>query len=326
MKHFRTQRGVALITVLLAIALISIIGVEMSGRLQFQLRRTQAGLLSDQARWISLGAERFAVQVLKQDAKDDPDHSHLGQNWASGEQVFPLDDGGTLKGKITDLHGCFNLNALAGNASENAQQDTLPTRQQFQALLTSLEIDSFEAEQFAAALNDWLDKDDNETEGRGAEDGEYSSHTPPYLPANSLMVSVGELRAVAGSSMKLMETLRPHICVRPQDSSMMVNVNTVSHANLFTALFTPHLPLAAAEDLLSARPDNGWESVSAFLQESQLQGITISEALKKQLSVRSSYFELTSVTEYEQAKFKMRAILQRNEDDSWTVISRRFGG
>ena len=334
MKPLASQRGVALITVLLAIALISIIGVEMSGRLQFQLRRTQASLLAQQANWIALGAERFAAQVLKQDFKDDPEHTHLGQHWASGEQLFPLDDGGMLSGEIRDLHGCFNLNALASDdagdtanaADADSQQDKQLEMTQFQALLSSLEVDEFAAEQLAASLRDWLDSDDNETVGRGAEDAEYSSLTPAYLPANSLMVAVGELRAVSGSSMSIMQKLRPYICVRPQDSSMAINVNTVAEANLFEALFTPHLTLGAAEDLLSARPDNGWESVNEFLQESQLQGITISQQLKQQLQVRSRYFELKSVTEYEHVRFTMHAMLKRSEDDSWAVISRRFGG
>jgi len=325
-QHPGKQRGVALITVLLAIALISIIGVEMSGRLQFQLRRTQASLLSEQARWVSLGAERFALQVLQQDFEDDPEHSHLGQSWASGEQVFPLDDAGTLKGEVRDLHGCFNLNALAGGGEEQAQLDKRLELEQFQALLEALEIDSYDAEQLAASLRDWLDSDDNETEGRGAEDSEYTSHTPAYLPANGLMVAVGELRAVAGSSMAIMQKLRPHICVRPLDREMAVNVNTVQQAYLFEALFTPHLSFSAAEDLLSARPDNGWETVDSFLQESQLQGISIADELKQQLQVRSRFFELQTITEYEYASFKMRSMMQRNEDDTWTVVSRRFGG
>ena len=120
------QRGMALLVVLLILSVMVIIASNMSGRLQLELRRTANITTGKQAWWYALSAEALVSKVLTQDFKDNPEVVNLSQNWARKNTVFPVDDG-QLKGEVTDLQSCFNLNSLsvaskAGSGEELAQQ------------------------------------------------------------------------------------------------------------------------------------------------------------------------------------------------------------
>lgn len=114
--HIKTvfnQRGVALITVMLVVALAVVLATKMSAALMFQIQRTENLSSNQQAYWYAMGAEAFAKTVLTLSFKNNEDKSvtHLGQIWASGETSFPVDLG-SISGEISDMHSCFNLNAL----------------------------------------------------------------------------------------------------------------------------------------------------------------------------------------------------------------------
>ncbi|MGL5293538.1 MAG: GspK family T2SS minor pseudopilin variant ExeK, partial [Aeromonas sp.] len=106
------QRGMALLVVLLILSLMVIIASNMSSRLQLELRRTANITTGKQAWWYALSAEALVSKELTQDFKDSPEVVNLSQNWARKNTVFPVDDG-QLKGEVTDLQSCFNLNSLS---------------------------------------------------------------------------------------------------------------------------------------------------------------------------------------------------------------------
>ena len=118
MIKVRYQKGVALVTVMLTVALISIIATEMTARLQLQMQRVSNVSFNQQAYWYAMGSEVFAKRVLAEIIKEEPDVTHLSQPWAQGENTFPV-EGGEITGEITDLQSCFNLNALLVPAKNN---------------------------------------------------------------------------------------------------------------------------------------------------------------------------------------------------------------
>jgi general secretion pathway protein K len=263
-----SQRGVALVSVLFVVALTVIIAVEMSGRLQLQVHRTTNLIGNRQAYWYAVGAEQLVKQQIKRiNGKDSRSNViHSGQDWAQTGLEFPV-DGGKISGELKDLQACFNLNALAADATSagsgtnnqngsnvlganrpakggspaapnnNANINSAARRQgipfameAFQRLLEDLEVDSISdapPEYLAQRLKDWLDSDGRQTGGGGMEEGDYMGLEIPYLAANSLMTSVSELRMVGGFTPAVMNKIKDYICVIPGDKKFKINVNTL---------------------------------------------------------------------------------------------------
>ncbi|NMP17008.1 type II secretion system minor pseudopilin GspK [Thalassotalea sp. Y01] len=123
----KQQRGVALITVMLVLAICVIIASRMSAALIFQVQRTENINSNQQAYWYAMGAEAFGKTVLALSFQDNKDKTvtHLGQPWAAGETAFPVDLG-EISGEIKDLQSCFNLNALNNPNQSNNYDDNAP--------------------------------------------------------------------------------------------------------------------------------------------------------------------------------------------------------
>ncbi|WP_296298000.1 type II secretion system minor pseudopilin GspK [Rheinheimera sp.] len=117
----RRQSGVALIAVMMVVALVVVIAVSMSGRLQLQLQRQLNLMERQQALWLALGAEEFSRQLLKTSIAGK-ETVNLSQPWAAEGATFPVEQG-SISGKITDLQGCFNLNALQLPAKNGSGQN-----------------------------------------------------------------------------------------------------------------------------------------------------------------------------------------------------------
>ena len=75
------QRGVALITALLIVALATIAAVAMASRQQLDVRRTANILDGDQAFFYALGVESWARRILVRDQRDGQ-IDHPGEDWA----------------------------------------------------------------------------------------------------------------------------------------------------------------------------------------------------------------------------------------------------
>ncbi|MCM2680887.1 type II secretion system minor pseudopilin GspK [Echinimonas agarilytica] len=324
------HKGVALITVLLVVAIVSLIAVQMSERLQVQLRRTSAMLTLNDAKWVNIGAEGFAKKVLDQDFSDSSEKSHLEQYWASGDVTFPLENGGMFSGRIKDLQGCFNLNGVVKLESEVAELRQTGERnlgaKQFLALLEALEVESYQAEIMADSLQDWLDADDYVDQSTGAEDSEYLSRSQPYLAANGPLADVGEMRAINGFTREAVKKIWNYVCVIPGTSRQQINVNTVEKAQVFMAMFTPNLTREQAEQLISDRPSDGYDSIEDFFASAALSGVGVTDRVKGQFTVLSEHFLVESETRLDSGTtLYTQSTLKRNSSE-WAVTSRRFGG
>ena len=323
----KKQKGIALITVLMVMALVAIIGVEMSKRLRLEVTRADNLLSQQQTFWYAMAGESFAKRLLS-DLKDK-DPVHLGQDWAAKDRVFPLPDGGELAGEITDGQACFNLNALR-------QDDDVPKakamREAFLRLIEAMEIEElsqFDAEAMANALYDYLDDGELLFEGRSdsAEDSDYASKAFPYLPPNNYMISAGELRQVENFDVAKIQALLPYTCVLPQESELQINVNTIDEEQpelLMAAL--KGLSKSDASSIISNRPDDGWDDIDEFFNQSEL--VTLKDAdketAKELLSVTSRWFVLQASTKFNGSEVHLYSLLKA-DNDKYFVVSRRLG-
>ncbi len=304
------QRGVALLTALLAVAIVTILAVELVTRQHMDVRRTQNLLARDQAYTYSLAVERWALSMLLEKRREeDTPVDHLNELWAE-ELTPPPFEGAQMRLRMEDLQGRFNLNNLV--AEPGADDETAVQR--FSQLLLNLEVEPV----FAQAATDWIDIAPDVRFPDGAGDDWYSRLNPPYRVANRPMVSATELRLVREVEDEDWQRVAPYVTALPEPTP--VNVNTAPPAVLRSLV--PDLSEDAAESLAGDRPDDGWESVEDFLAHPSLAGQDIDEGT---LSVASDYFLLRSEIDLGRVTLRNESVLYRQGEAGGQVILRRQG-
>jgi len=223
------QRGAALITTLLIVALITITVTSMTSQQQLSMQR--AGNRQVQTQLVNLigAGEKFAMAVLRRDrVEGERNNSDSTEDfWAQSLPPVPV-DGATVEGCVIDLQGKFNLNNLVNEEGVTDAGEF----EQLKLLLSALAIDTQKAE----AILDWIDPNIDATGAAGAEDDFYTGQSPAYRAANGPMVSPTELLLVSGfrvvdeGGIDDYDTLLPHITTLPYGTA--VNVNTASGAVL----------------------------------------------------------------------------------------------
>ena len=246
------QRGAALVTTLLIVALITVTVTAMTSKQQRAIQLAQNRQTQLQLKNLVSAGEKFAMATLRRDRQvEERNNSDSTEDfWAESLPPVPI-DGATVEGCVVDLQGKFNLNNLVdieGNI-DNQEYEIL------QRLLTALTIDDTKAE----AIRDWIDPNIEVTGANGAEDDFYTGQTPGYRAANGPMVSPSELLLVKGfrvvdeGGLDDFDVLLPHIATLPTGSA--INVNTASSAVL--ASLAPHM--AAIADEIRVVDDEYWQ-------------------------------------------------------------------
>jgi general secretion pathway protein K len=206
------QRGVALITAVLMVALATILAVEVSYRSTLDLRRSSTLFALDQAYEIGLGAEAWAADFLKRDLANSKT-DHLGEIWARPLPPLPI-DGGQIEGQLEDMQGRFNINNLVfADGTTNAD-----AVKQLERILAALQIET----NWAAAMADWIDRDADPGFPDGAEDSVYTGQTPPQLAANMPVTRVSELMVLPGFGIERYRKLRPFVTALPVGTPLNV--------------------------------------------------------------------------------------------------------
>tara|TARA_R110002153_G_scaffold68547_7_gene182004 strand:- start:13483 stop:14493 length:1011 start_codon:yes stop_codon:yes gene_type:complete len=328
------QQGVALIIVLLIVAIVSVLATEMGSRLQLQVKRASNIKENNQAYWYAMGAEQYARKSIKQLMNNDGKVIHLGQEW-NQEYVFPIDGGG-IQAQLVDMQSCFNLNALreppasSANASSTATTPLLPERMlAFERLLQNVDpaIPSYNIDILRDSLVDWLDQDDRQT-GYGAEDSEYESLQFPYVAANNFMVHKSELRLIHGVEASWLRELLKLVCVLPNDSLFLININTVSEENAAVIAAATGLSLSDAQSILANRSSEGFQTTAEFLSDPSI--VALEPRLKAEqlewFDVKTSHFILHTKTKYNDATFSMKTLFKVDSSNNVNIIRRDFGG
>ena len=317
------QRGIALITILMILAIMVTIATTMTGRMTASLLRTEGLSFSQKVYWYGQASVEFSRMILNNDFADSEVVS-LDQIWATPDLIFPVDEG-TIAGTLTDYRSCFNVNAIA--LANVGDKRALPVSQ-FQALLEAIGLEEYSAEIVAESTRDWIDTNDTVDGSQGAEDRTYEARGVPHLTANNLMTDISELRAVQGVSSKVYERIKPYLCALPV-STQVINVNTVDpdKSAILYALFKPELDLSEDDfvQLLEDRPASGWSSVDDFLAENIFVDETLSDELKEQLNVTSEFFHLYGVADFDGRLMALK-LLFKMEDKKATTVRFQYAG
>jgi general secretion pathway protein K len=301
----KRSRGVALITAMLIMALVTALTYGLEWDNALDLRRTVVMLNRDQALQVALGAENLVEGLLRQDLQDS-ETDHLGEFWAGDLPGFPI-DGGEVFGVIEDLQGRFNINNLIGDNGEVDQ----PSLEQFQRLLVALGIDP----RFAGIAADWLDANQDPMFPDGAEDSIYTGFVPPYRTANMPLSTPTELAALEGMDKASLDTLLPHITALPGRTA--VNVNTATGPVLQS--LDENLAPADVERLLAERADAGFADVAASFAS------LVTPDVLNQLEDTTNYFQLKVVVRIDTVRITYFSLLERGPRGDVTPILRALG-
>ncbi|MGE8360018.1 type II secretion system minor pseudopilin GspK [Pseudomonas sp.] len=304
------QRGMALITVLLVVAVVTVVSAGIIARQQVSIRSSANQLHVRQAWHYALGGETLAKAILRRDLQQGDPRApvdHLGEPWARPQDSFALDEGGELLLRISDPSGRFNLNSLVRQGQVNEAAVA-----QFRRLLLILQIET----PYAERLVDWLDADQEPSGGFGAEDNQYLLLAPPYRAANRRLADVSELRLLLEMTEADYQRLLPFVTALPADATL--NVNTASAWVL--ASLADGIPLSTAQGLVAARGGQGYPDVPTFL--AQLPGLQVRS---QALAVGSQYFQATSEVTVGDRRQVLRSTLQRASDGKVYVLARDLG-
>src|ERR1700761_7400707 len=108
------QRGVALITAIILVAIAAVLATAIGYASAMSARRASTMFGSDQAYLAAQGAEAMAAYVLKMSNKNSSAAFSLDQFWAQPYGPFELTDGVLLEfAQLEDEQGKFNVNDLA---------------------------------------------------------------------------------------------------------------------------------------------------------------------------------------------------------------------
>lgn len=300
----RRERGIALLSSLLVVALATVLVAGTLDDGQAGLARTRNLVRAEQADALAAGLEEWALQLLLRDLANEGRRDYRDDGWATGMPPTEV-PGGRVAGRLSDLSGRYNLNNLVRNGAHDPVEVARYAR-----LLRALKLDPT----IADATLDWLDPD-HERASRGAEDAHYLQLDPPRRAANRAMVHASELRLVRGVTAEAWAALAPHVVALPPGTS--INLNTA----------TPVVLMALAEGLT--------EPAARRLAESARYGAVVefTDALVAMglapvpttgLDIASDYFVARAEIELDAIPIGYTSVLERR-DGRLRVLARSRG-
>ncbi|MDF2416620.1 type II secretion system minor pseudopilin GspK [Acinetobacter beijerinckii] len=244
MKIKSSQAGVALLTILVMVALATILAATIAKRQTNTAENTGYLMRQNQSLLYAKSAEAFFSELLNQDSDNGNSVDHLQENWAKPMPPFPVEDG-SVSGRLIDESGKFNLNNLV---KVDGNQVDESARRWFEKLLQRVGLPA----ELSQAVIDWQDSNDETMGAMGAESNYYQGLDPAYLTPNTKFHSVEELKLVRGFEGKNFDLIRPYVTALPEQTK--VNMNTAPA--LLLASIDPKVDVKAVEQELKTKQTN----------------------------------------------------------------------
>jgi len=311
------ERGIAAITALLVVALATMLAADLAWELHLDIRRSETALLQNQARQFALGAEILAIEALVADYEEDQTANEFcdypGEGWDS-ETTLPF-EGGTVRGKLSDAQGRFNLNNLAPAGVKDPE-----AFDQFVRLLETLGLER----ELAPRVVDWIDPDQTAEFG-GAEDDTYTAKTPAYRTANTWFTTTTELLAIEGfidpdePGAERFDLLERYVAALPPGEKMNVNSAEDPLLESFAAGGADPESLRANRPYCNLLTGSGGK---AFMDDAD--GIVDVEFTNKFLDVSTNFFQLKVLVTLGTQQLTMYSLLHRDNNGVVTTSLRYF--
>lgn len=245
------QRGAALLIALVGVALALLLAGELLSRNQRDLARTQALVDAERGWQLAAGLDGLAREWIRQQNEAGLSAVELDGLWSGW---FPV-PGGAVRGRVFDLSGRFNLNAMAARDAAAA----LRAQQAFERLARSLQLEP--------ALVDAV----------------IGLYAPGGDGRRLPLLHLSELDRLQGMSIERRRALEVHFVVLP-DPAARLNVERAA-PEVLTA-WLPELSPQQAAALIARGP---WRDFDALLAEPELAGLS-PDRLQRLLAVDSRWY------------------------------------
>lgn len=279
----KQQKGIALITILVMVALATILAASIAKRQYATNENTAVLIRQNQALSYAKSAEAFFSELLIQDAQNSQNTDNLQEVWAKPMPAFPV-EGGFISGTLKDESGKFNLNSLFNSDGKVNEEN----KAYFERILVRVGLPA----EISQAVIDWQDQDDIPIGAMGAESSYYNGLQPPYSAANRPFFSVEELKLVRGFEGEKYDLIQQYVSALP-DISSKININTAPA--LVLAAIDPKLDVAQVATLQKQK----LEKMENFNNVHDLLGADLFKSIEpankaiaeKVFDVKSNYFK-----------------------------------
>ncbi|OWJ57608.1 general secretion pathway protein GspK [Paraburkholderia caledonica] len=346
------QRGAAIISALLVVALSAILVSGMLWRQQVQVRRIENQRLLAQAQWVSRGALDWTRLILRSEGDTSAGITYLGGVWGVPIAKTRLSDflgqigevraqqgaATYLSGSIEDAQAKFNLRNLVASPAPGVMQ--LDTEQigAYQRLLVSLGLSGQLAKNTAVQVRASLAQSATRfqtvtstsgttatapiqggatgggfTDKPGIEDGDDSAAHAPLQ-----MTSVDSLLDIPGYTPEMVARLRPFVTVLPTVSA--VNMNTAS-AEVIAAI-VPGMSLSSAQAFVARRQTVFFHNAGDVQLALRGAGAQIVSVDPNQYDVNTNYFLIHGRVQHERAEVDRTTLVYRDALTHTTRIVR----
>ncbi|HST36539.1 MAG TPA: type II secretion system minor pseudopilin GspK [Allosphingosinicella sp.] len=319
-----SERGAALLAVLLLVAVTGAIAAAALERLRLSRAIAENATALDQARAFADGAEQLALLTLDDRIAESPDKT-LDTGWNGAVRRIALPGGGGAEARVRDGGNCFNLNSLVEGDPRTALTRRPSGVSQFTGLMLALEVPEAEARRIAEAAADWIDSD-GDPGPVAAEDAAYAAGDAPYRTGNTLFADPGELRAIAGVSPALYRRLRPWLCALPTSDLSPMNINTLrpEQAPLLAMLAPGQLGTERARQVLAGRPSTGWSNQIEFWRTEALSGLNVPLDVQLQPQLKTVWYNLDVAVRVGESRFDEHVLIDARLQPS-RIVARRWG-
>lgn len=301
------QQGVALIVALLALVLAVLLAAALIDRGEATAARWRTGWRAEQGWQLLRGMEAWAAAGLLADQRATGAVDSREELWARDMPPVEI-PGAQLRGRLRDLGGCFNINALAPLGLVDSQ-----ALRRFERLLAGLQL----PREIAAQAVDMIDSDSQPLPG-GAEDAAMAARPPFGRTANGPLISASELTRLPAMTAEAWQRLAPLLCALPGDHR--INLNTAP-AELWLTVDAAITPAMARRLLRAdARAFADMAAVQAALQREGLASVDLVG-----YAVESHYFQAVADIRADGLPLHYVSLLQRLPGEV-RVIARAQGG
>jgi len=301
-KKIKNEKGYALLTVLIILAIMTPLVVNLSYKTMVQITGADYLASKIKSREIARAGLESAILALK---KDNRDYDSYLEEWGEFRELSVFSatffEEGSFTGTIRDEEGKINVNRITAG---------LDTKDQLTRLFDIIKVDA----DILDAITDWIDSD-NEAELTGAEDNYYSTLDNPYYSRDAPMNNIYELRLIKGVTDDIFlgrngeNPLYNYLSTYGSDGR--VNINTANDEVILS--LSKDLPVSVAEEIIDYRRGEPFKSADDV---KELIGEKDFKIIQGKIKVVSNTFSVTVRGIYRDIRTDIHAVISRQGDNA----------
>jgi general secretion pathway protein K len=310
------ERGIALLIVLLAISLLTIVVIEFTDAAQVETHLALSARNALQATYLARSGVNVAEAIVLVDGQigtlSNRNCDSLHDVWAQPFPPLPIGDG-TVAFRVRDEARFLNLNDMfSKDGILKAERVAV-----FRRLFTMLGID----ERILGAIVDWIDANhDPNPAPAGAERPYYLGLTPPIEIRNAALLTLRELLLVRGVTPTVLTKLEPFVTVLPRSDRLRVNINTANETVLYALSDGMLADPGVVDRLIASRNTEPFTNVGNELKDvTGLWDALADDEHRAVLTASSEYFRIEAVAQIDDVH---RGIVELVKRDGNKRVSR----